>query len=970
MNQEVFDRKYKALNPKQKEAVDTVYGPVMVIAGPGTGKTTVLTLRIANILRQTDAKPEEILAITFTDSGVKAMREKLREIIGDASFRVHIYTFHAFANYMRALYPENFKHIGDRIPANDLDAIEVIEEIFEEVSFQELRVSTFGTTVKGIKTRISELKREYIDPAKLLSLVLAEEASFQEEIEGVEKKTKTYENEIERKQKYFTRMKEFVSLFELYEKKLKERGIYDFDDTIIGLIYALKENPLMQTEMRESFQFILADEHQDANGAQNEILKFFSDPTAIDPPNLFVVGDDKQSIFRFQGASLENFYSFKELFPDALKIDLEENYRSHKTILDASHSLIVSDGMHHTKLSARASFEEKPIEINEYTDEEQELQAVAYKVKECLERAQDETVAVLARNNDTLSRLAMFLKALNVPYSLKGEKSLFESLEYQKIVTLLKAVVSPWQKGDLVKTLFFGFFEMSIRDIFFLQDLAKEERRTFGDVFLSKKTDYPLEDKESFVKTKEVVLELVEQALRLPLLAFLKLLREKIILSDKTELYEILKLVFTEAEKLTLKKRNAMLADLVAHLDLIQKHNITPLSHLVELDSNVTLCSIHKSKGLEFDTVFVLGVTDKAFEKDRKRSDSLQVPGLGTQKELAEERRLLYVAITRAKQHVVLSYALLGRKDDALAPSVLLDELDSSLVKRTQCPNTVVAIDLLQVTDDFSSDIKASLRERFLKRGFSVSALNNYLECPYRYLFRNLLLIPDVLEFSALLGTSCHEVLRRLHLKAKRGETLSGEALTQIIKEEVSRQPFSQIDLPLALTKVTENIEAYTKTFDGFGDTQVFVEESFNFPLNVATDNDSFEILINGKIDLAIMQNNEVNVIDFKSKKRMTPNAIKGLTKTDSGNEYRQLQFYKLLWERSRENERVTEGSLTFLTPEKGKTLTERFVLEEKDKEEITKTLSDVLVEIYEGKFLSKKCEDETCEFCRGGFVL
>ncbi len=970
MNLHVFNKKYSLLNKKQCEAVDTVYGPVMVIAGPGTGKTTVLTLRIANILKLTDSKPDEILAITFTDAGAKAMREKLRELIGDASFRVHIYTFHAFANYMRTLYPEYFKYTGDRIPGNDLDSIEVIEEIFEEVSFRELRISSFGVTIQSIKKRISELKREYINPSKLLSYILEEEQRFQDEIEGVEKKTKTFENEIEKKHKYFDRMKEFVTLFEWYEKKLKDRGIYDFEDTIIGLIDALKENPLMQTEMREMFQFVLADEHQDANGAQNEILKFFKDDEGIDPPNLFVVGDDKQSIFRFQGASLENFYAFKELFPDAVKIDLEENYRSHKTILDVSHSLIVRDGMHHTKLSANTSFEVRPIEINEYVDEEQELQDVALRVKKHIEANPTETVAVLARQNETLFRIAMFLKALGVSYALKGERSLFESLEYQKILTLLKAVSDPWQKGDLVKTLFFGFFKVSIRDIFFLQDVAKEERRTFGDVFLSKKNDYLLEDKDSFVQTKEVLLDLVIQAKKLSLLVFLKLLREKIILSDKTELYKILKLVFTEAEKFMLKKRNAMLVDFVAHLDLIQKHNITPLSHIVELDSNVTLCSIHKSKGLEFDRVFVLGVTEKAFEKESRRSDSLAIPGLGVSKELAEERRLLYVAMTRAKQHVVLSYALLGRKDDALAPSVLLDELDPSLIRRTQCSNVTVAIDLLQVAEDFSSDIKSSLRERFLKRGFSVSALNNYLECPYKYLFRNLLLIPDVLEFSALLGTSCHEVLRRFHLKAKRGEKVHDEELAQIIKQEVYRQPFSSKDLPLALTKVTENIEAYTKGFEGFQDTQVFIEESFNFPLRVSVSKESFEILINGKIDLAIMQNNEVSVIDFKSKKRMTPNAIKGLTKTDSGNEYRQLQFYKLLWERSRNDEVVKQGALTFLTPEKGKTLTERFVLEEKDKEEIQQTLIEVLIEIYEGRFLSKRCEDNECEFCRGGFML
>lgn len=971
MENNIFGNKYSKLNKKQKEAVDTVFGPVMVIAGPGTGKTTILTLRIANILRLTDAKPEEILAITFTDSGVKAVREKLREIIGDASFRVNIFTFHGFANYMRSIYPENFERIGSRIPCDELDQVEIIEEILSEKSFRELRVSTFGVNVRGIAKRISELKREAIDTKKLSKLIETEENAFEEEISTATKMTKTLENEIEKKKKYFVRLKEFNEVFALYEKKLEEKALYDFEDTILGLIDALSSNKSMQTEMRENFQFILADEHQDANGAQNEILKFFNDEESVDPPNLFVVGDDKQSIFRFQGANLENFYKFKDLFPTALKIDLEENYRSHKTILDVSHSLIVQDGHSHTKLNANVSYTQKPLEINEFNNEESEFQSIALEVKEKLEKYPNDTIAILSRNNKTLFRIATFLDALEVKFNLKGEQSLFESLEYKKIISLFEAINDPWNSPELVKSIFFGFFEYNLHDIFLLQDIAYKERRSFGDVFLSKQDLDIFEDKGLIVNLQETFKEIITESKKKPLLEFLKFLKDKIILNDKSEIYDILRLVFDEAEKLIIKKRNAQLSDFLAHLLLIEKHSIAPLSNISENDSRVTLASIHKSKGLEFDFVYVVSVTEKNFEKGSRKNDLLKIPGIGIDKDLAEERRLLYVALTRGKKHVAISYSLLGQKEDVGAPSILLDELDKNLIVKNKIEENINKIDLFSAKKNISNDVMIKLRERFLQRGFSVTALNNYLDCPYKYVFRNLLLIPDIKEFSALLGTACHEVLRRFHLKEKKGESMSDKDLKKIIQEEIIRQPFSSKDLEIALEKATENIEAYKNSFSGFQNKEkVFIEESLVFPYKVSSNKGDFELNINGKIDLAVFDEDKVSVIDFKSKKRMTRNAIMGLTKNDKGNEFRQLEFYKLLWQKSRQGEEVNKGSLVFLTPEKGKILSEEFPLEQENLEHIEGILRQVLIEIYEGQFIRKQCDDDSCEFCKSGFVL
>lgn len=969
MDTKVFDTKYKKLNKRQKEAVDQIYGPVMVVAGPGTGKTTVLTMRIANILRLTDAKPDEILALTFTDSGVKAMREKLRELIGDASFRINIHTFHSFANFMRGLFPHNFSRIGGRLPCSEIDQVEIIHEILEENSFKEIRPRTFGIKIRDIVKRISELKRELIAPADILKFIREEEREIFALKESAEKKTKTFEKQIESREKYVARLKEFVTVFEVYEKKLEEKKLYDFDDTILGLIEAIEEHEDMALEMRESFQFVLADEHQDANAAQNKILQSFHDKSFDESPNLFIVGDDKQSIFRFQGANLEHFFTFKKEFKDALSIDLEDNYRSQKHILDIAHNLISHDGQIHTPLLSNVEHKTSPIRILECKSERFELETIAHEIKAYVEKHKGESVAVLARNNSALFRLAPFLQALEVDYNLKGEVAIFDTLEYKKIWSLLAGLSNPFGSPEFMKAVFFGFFKTNIRDMLLVADEASKTRKTFAELFLSKSLRLDLEDKQSFVEVQKTINLLIDTALKKPLLDFLKTLKEHIVLYDKSEVYDVLKVLFDEAQHLVLKKRHALLADFVAHLKLIEEHGVMPLVSFGEKESSVVLSSIHKSKGLEYDKVHIISFTSKDFEQASKKADLLKIPGIGISKELSEERRLLYVAITRAKKHATISFSLESVDGKTLAPSMLLDELHKDLVVR-EVIDTEESISLLDTKQKENDSLKALLLERFAKRNFSVTALNNYLECPYKYIFRNLLQIPDIKEFSALLGTATHETLRRFHLKQKKHESIDKKEIKKIIEEEVTRQPFSKKDLSIALDKVEESVLTYVDNFKGFGETdEVFVEESLTFPFTFEVEGEKKEILVNGKIDLAIKEGSRVEVIDFKSKKRMTPNAIKGLTSDSNGNEYRQLQFYKMLWSNANGEDEVTQGTLTFMTPERKEILRESFALTAEDLQEITDTVLRVVKEISTGEFLSKRCDDEKCEFCRSGLI-
>src|SRR3989344_4120023 len=266
-----FDKLYKALNPAQKEAVDNIEGPAMVVAGPGTGKTQVLTLRIANILKRTDANPDSILALTFTESVAHNLRTRLVEIMGTVGYRIAIFTFHGFCNDVIRRFAPHFPGIVGYAHANLIDQILILEEIIARSRLTKLK--PFGNPyfyVRDVVSTIGKLKRENIDPNKLEKLIRKEPKERRE------------------------RNKEFLYLYREYEKLLRARGYYDYDDMVMEVIRVLGADKELLSSLQEQYQYVLADEHQDANAGQNELLKLLM--SFHQSPNIFVVGDEKQAI--------------------------------------------------------------------------------------------------------------------------------------------------------------------------------------------------------------------------------------------------------------------------------------------------------------------------------------------------------------------------------------------------------------------------------------------------------------------------------------------------------------------------------------------------------------------------------------------------------------------------------------------------------------------------------------------------
>jgi DNA helicase II / ATP-dependent DNA helicase PcrA len=352
-----FKKEYGRLNPEQKNAVDTIDGPVMVVAGPGTGKTQVLTLRIANILLKTDTAPENILALTFTDAASINMRRRLFGIIGAGAYRVRIETFHSFCNNVLASYPEAFPGIIGSSHITEVEAAGIIEDIIKNSSLSLLR--PWGDPflyVGDIVKKIEELKREGLTAEKFEGIVKKAEKDFRNR-DNIYHSKGAYKGKMKGEAvgelRKIEKNLELASIYKTYQETLAKKRFYDWSDMIMEVLKVLEgaSSPTslklrgtgasdLKLMLQEEHQYILVDEHQDTNSAQNKILELLCD--FHKNPNIFIVGDEKQAIFRFQGASAENFLYFKKLYPKAKLIELWRNYRSTQKILDSANSLLPS----------------------------------------------------------------------------------------------------------------------------------------------------------------------------------------------------------------------------------------------------------------------------------------------------------------------------------------------------------------------------------------------------------------------------------------------------------------------------------------------------------------------------------------------------------------------------------------------------------------------------------------------------
>ncbi len=954
--QQIFTEQYKRLNKAQKDAVDTIEGPVMVIAGPGTGKTSILTLRIANILDKTDTSPENILALTFTESGVFAMRKKLLELIGTSAYKVNINTFHGFCNEIIKQFPEKFPRIIGSTSITEIDQISIMEKIIDNNDFSIIK--PFGDIYYYIKPALSEiknLKKDDISPEKFEEIISKQQFDFDNipdkvHAKGVHKGK--MKGEFIKLRDRINKNKELYKLYSEYEKALVINKFYDFEDMIVEVVRTLRSDSDLLLILQESYQYILADEHQDANNIQNAILELLSNFHSN--PNLFIVGDEKQAIYKFQGASLDNFLYFKKLYKDAKIINLEENYRSTQTILDASHSVIDNnrkiDNLERVKLKSKSQNNLEPVNIYEFNTSDDEYNFLIQDIKSKINQGiKANEIAILFRDNVDAFPIAELLSKTDIPYVIESDNDILKNNDIRKLLLIFDSIDDLSNEEKLAKILFIDFFDLNIIEIYKAIEESRRNKIILIDIILQKFPD--LAHRLSSWSSKSKNISFIE--------LFSLIVRESGYIdyilseSDSLDRMSILESFFTEIKNLTGSKREYFLSDFIVHIDRVREHGI---STRVNKDSNnndsVKLMTAHRSKGLEFDIVYIVGANDGHWSNKTRRRYFSTVASV-EDNSIDDERRLFYVALTRARKLVNISYSKVSSSGRDMLPCQFISEIsDEYKINAKHEIKHKINIHSESITH-LNHEIKNKkyLQELFLEQGLAVTALNNYLKCPWEYFFKNLIRLPMSQTKYQMYGTAIHNTLQIFFNKYREEQDLSEAELIDLFEFNLKKTPMSVADIKESLAKGKDTLSKYYSKYKGIWNRNLITEYSIR---GVHLNTGVFDLILKGNIDkLEFYNDREVNVIDYKTGKKKSEN---------KDNYRRQVIFYKLLLELDDKKKYIMRsGELDFIESQKKEVVE----VTDNDIEQLKKLISEKANEIYSLAFWDKNCDDKECEFCK-----
>lgn len=636
---------FSDLNPVQLDAVTSTEGPLLVVAGAGSGKTRVLTYRIAHMIENLGIHPSSILAITFTNKAAEEMRERVIQLVGRKAEIIWIMTFHAAcARILR----QEIIHLGyskNFVVYDEKDSLNLITDCLKELNYD-------STSFKpsGIQNKISLAKNNMIEPDEYDS---NSESKFDEVV---------------------------AKVYKLYQKKLKESNALDFDDLLLMTVKLFKKFPQILEKYQQRFKYILVDEYQDTNRAQYELLKLLAQKHR----NICVVGDDDQSIYGWRGADVRNILDFEKDFPDATVIRLEQNYRSTKTIIDAANFLISHNKKRKPKKLWTENDKGETITLYEAFDEYDEALFVATEVQRLTSMGSKYSyrdIAVFYRTNAQSRTVEEVFMRHGIPYIIVGGVKFYDRQEIKDILAYLRLVVNPNDVISfkrIINTPKRGIGKQTIEKLEYfayqegigLLEAASRAKELKG-LISSRAVEslikfFQLIDflkKQAEEKTpQELVWMAAEKS------GYIDMLKEEKTVEAEGRIENIQELVSVAANFSKLYP-NAGLPEFLERISLI-----SDIDTYEKQEEAVTLMTVHNAKGLEFPVVFIIGLEEGLFPHSRS---------MFSEDEIEEERRLCYVGITRAKEKLYLTYAyqrtFFGSKNYS-APSRFLSEIPQELI--------------------------------------------------------------------------------------------------------------------------------------------------------------------------------------------------------------------------------------------------------------------------------------------------
>ncbi len=621
------------LNDKQKEAVLADDGPVLILAGAGSGKTSVLTTKIAYLIEEKGANPKNILAITFTNKAAREMKQRIIKMVGSKAYDMQISTFHSFGlriikeNYEKLGYEKNFTIIDSD------DSLTLIKKIMKE-----LNIDTTRCNPKFIKNNISSCKNEMMSPSRYKSLAVDDVSEI------------TYK------------------VYEKYQESLKRNNSLDFDDLLTMPVMLFNKYKDVLDSYQELFKYVFIDEYQDTNEAQYILSKMIS----AKYKNICVVGDEAQSIYSWRGANYKNILNFEKDYKDAKVILLEQNYRSTKMILNAANSVIKNNINKKDKNLWTLNEEGEKIKYIKANDEKDEASYVTKEIKELKNKGVNlDDIAVLYRTNAQSRTIEEGFLNSNIPYRIVGAFAFYSRKEIKDLLAYLKLIYNTKDDISLLRIINYPKRGIGSKTV---DNLSMESVLNGTSIFDTIKSGKELEFKKQ-------IEEMIDLSNNLSLTETIDMVLNKSGIKKELEsehtleadirlenLNEFKSISKTFEEESGIASLEEFLNEVSLVSDVNEQKN--------DDTSKVTLMTIHAVKGLEFDYVFVIGMEENIFPHV---NSSFEEEGL------EEERRLCYVAITRAKKKLYLLNALrrtLFGKTSVNMPSRFISEIDDEYIDK------------------------------------------------------------------------------------------------------------------------------------------------------------------------------------------------------------------------------------------------------------------------------------------------
>lgn len=987
----VFEDEYKRLNTAQKKAVDETEGPVLVVAGPGTGKTQLLSMRVAHIARTRDTKPQNILCLTFTNKAAINMKERIIHLAGSAGAKVTVKTFHSFAGEIMNLYPDYFWNAARLSVAPESVQLDIIESVVSQLPLDNPLALKFagqytllsdiqrciglakdaGLTPDKLRalidvnlayideiepklvnilgqrlstkvlpelhSRVDALPKQPIDesvyPLVSLSTVLTESldnAISQDEDTGKTANTSAWkrrwvqavngEKGMWKERQRNEWWGELAGVYDVYRELVHERGFYDYADMLVEVIAQLEQHPDMLADIQERFNYVLIDEFQDTTPAQLRLAHLVSDHHTVNEPNLMAVGDDDQSIFKFNGAELNNMLGFERNYPSAKRIVLLKNYRSTQNVLDSAKRVIEQAESRLVKqdktLSKDLVAEDPPedqgkIEAVSYSSSELQLSEIARRIQSAYKPKKE--IAVLARGHDSLIKMSGILQQLGVPVRYEQQSNILDH-EIVNQVYLITSLLAAINNGD--RTTIDSLVHQVLRHPMWGIDPV--------ELWQLAVDNYPRGDwLKSLLKSRSNQLKpignwltwLSQQAGNQPLAVTLEHIlglrksreytspvRQYFIVGKKDRAGEYLhglsaiQLLRALVHEFA-RHNEPTLEELVRFIDINRENNkvVADESPFITGDQAVQLLTVHKAKGLEFDDVYIIDAVEGVWQPRKgSRKPPANLPLQPNGDDFDDYVRLMYVAMTRARSSITISsYYEDHAGKDVAASSITQTAFDITKATETEEDRLIEVLEQnLHWPDLSGGQEQEMLKARLETYNLSVTHLLNFLDLarggPQYFKERNLLNLPEAKSVALSYGTAMHSAMEEAQ-KLTNKDKFDLTAVKQTFETALAEEQLSVVETKRFTEQGKQMLDRLFNEYE-------YALQKDSLPEQELKDIRLGEAVISGKLDRVDKNRTTLTIIDYKTGKPLSSFSTNDKTKALKAHNHKmQLVFYALL---------------------------------------------------------------------------